>query len=304
MKFAVSDLDIFYISYDEPNADANFSDLQARSPRPIRRVHGVKGLHAAHRQCAALATTPRFVTIDGDNIVNAAVFFQRLDDEGERDIVFSFKAKNIINGLEYGNGGVKIWPRGLLLGHPTHESAQNVEALYDFCWTYRYMQIDFLASSVHCNASALQAFRSGYREGIKLTLTNGERAETFAQMADENSLAVMSRLNVWCSVGADMPNGWWAMFGARQAIFDNWVQKVPYHVINDFDGFRAAFLHYHVAKDPENQAKTLGRMINDKIGYQIADLDPFQSAWFKDTYVAPTRAGLMLPGKEPLNFED
>lgn len=304
MKFAVSDLDIFYISYDEPNADANFADLQARSPRPIRRVHGVRGLHAAHRQCASLSSTPRFVTIDGDNIVNAAVFFQRLDDEGERDLIFSFKAKNIINGLEYGNGSVKIWPRGLLLGHPTHESAQNVEALYDFCWTYRYMQIDFLASSVHCNASALQAFRSGYREGIKLTLINGERAETFAQMMGEHSPTVMSRLNVWCSVGADISNGWWAMFGARQAIFDNWVQKVPYHVINDFEGFRSAFLHYHVAKDPENQAKMLGRMISDKIGYQIADLDPFQSAWFKDTYVQPPHSGLLLPGKEPLHFED
>ncbi len=304
MKFAVTDLDIFFISYDEPNADANFADLQVRSPRPIRRVHGVKGFDAAHRQCASLSTTPRFVTIDGDNQVNAAVFFQRLDDEGERDLVFSFKAKNIINGLEYGNGGVKIWPRGLVLQHPTHESAQNVEALHDFCWAYRYMQVDFLGSTVHCNGSPLQAFRSGYREGIKMTLINGERVESFVEMIGQNYPTALSRLNVWCSVGADIPNGWWAMFGARQAIYDNWVQKVPFHVINDYEAFRAAFLHYHAAKDPENQAKMLARLIQDKIGHQIADLDPFQSAWFKDTYVHPTRSGLMLPGKEPLDFDD
>ena len=46
--------DIFFISYQEPNADVNFAILQDRFPI-AQRVHGVKGIHQAHKEAAKKA---------------------------------------------------------------------------------------------------------------------------------------------------------------------------------------------------------------------------------------------------------
>ena len=51
--------DIVFISYNEPNADANFERLQARFPT-VKRVHGVKGIHQAHIAAAKKCFTKMF----------------------------------------------------------------------------------------------------------------------------------------------------------------------------------------------------------------------------------------------------
>src|ERR1700744_2197004 len=132
----VKDLDIVFISYDEPKADEFFERLKKISPKKPLRVHGVKGFDAAHKAAANLATTERFITIDGDNIVRPEFFQQEIDDSDPSDVVYSYNANNIINGLQYGNGSVKIWPRDLVLKIDTHENSDG----NDFCGTYRYWQ--------------------------------------------------------------------------------------------------------------------------------------------------------------------
>ena len=47
MKLNVADCDVVYLSYDEPNAEKNWADLKSKAPRATR-VHGVKGVDAAH----------------------------------------------------------------------------------------------------------------------------------------------------------------------------------------------------------------------------------------------------------------
>jgi len=65
--FKVIDNDIIYLSYDEPNAEKNYNDLLQKIPW-AKRVHGVKGSDSAHKACAELSETERFITVDGDNI--------------------------------------------------------------------------------------------------------------------------------------------------------------------------------------------------------------------------------------------
>ena len=60
--------DIFFISYQEPNADVNFAILQDRFPI-AQRVHGVKGIHQAHKEAAKKALTKMFYVVDGDALV-------------------------------------------------------------------------------------------------------------------------------------------------------------------------------------------------------------------------------------------
>jgi hypothetical protein len=308
LKFAISNLDIFYISYDEPHADAFYEDINRKAPKPIKRVHGVKGFDLAHRTCAEESHSPRFVTIDGDNIVSASLFFQQLDDEDQKDLVFSFKARNAVNGLEYGNGGIKVWPRGLVLSVPTHENAEDEEASTDFCWTYRYMQVNQMMSVVYCNQSALQAFRSGYREGVKMSLIHGRKLaswpEARAQMYEPN----FSRLMIWASVGADVENGWWAIYGARAGFADLWLGHNAWHgvksLISDYDLFKTYFASNFAHHDAEYAAKAIGRRIGKELGVNMANLGPEQSEWFKTVYLNPARSGIMLPQMAPVPFAD
>ena len=105
MKTQVAELDLFYLSYDEPNCEEHWADILNKVPW-AKRVHGVKGFDAAHKECARQSDTDRFITIDADNIVNEDFFDQELIMP-ESDSIYSWNAKNMLNGLCYGNGGVK-----------------------------------------------------------------------------------------------------------------------------------------------------------------------------------------------------
>lgn len=302
MRYAVSELDIFFISYDEPNADTLWEDLQERAPRSVKRVHGIKGFDAAHRACAEQSTTDRFVTIDGDNLIQNSLFFQWVDEGTDgKDLVFSFKAKNIVNGLEYGNGGVKVWPKALVLNVPTHERADSDAGATDFCWVYRYMQVDHCASIAVPNASPLQAFRAGYREAVKMSLIGGVKLDTWKETKERFAAVNRSRLFVWLSVGADISNGWWTIYGARQGLYDLWLRNLNPDLIRDYDWFDQYWTNFH-DHEPDLAAKAIGRRLDNALGTNIADLDPKQSRWFKETYINPDRSGLMLPNMAPVQI--
>ena len=68
-RIKVQDADFVFLSYDEPNADRNYADLKKKFPW-AKRVHAVKGLDAAHKACANISETERFITIDADTIVD------------------------------------------------------------------------------------------------------------------------------------------------------------------------------------------------------------------------------------------
>ena len=69
----VTEIDIVFISYDEPNAEQNYADLLDKCPW-AKRSHGVWGSDAAHKAAAALSETDRFITVDADNIVREDFF--------------------------------------------------------------------------------------------------------------------------------------------------------------------------------------------------------------------------------------
>jgi hypothetical protein len=282
------DLDTFYISYDEPNCEHNWARISDMLPH-ARRMHGVKGFEAAHKACAEASQTDRFMTIDGDNWLLDQGFDTELDDTNIEDAVFSFKSRNAINGLEYGNGGLKCWRKDVLLASNTHESSDST----DFCWALRYYQVDVLGSLSVNNASAYQAWRAGYREGVKMSYINGMPMQD--PQADMPSIwyGNRSKLNVWMSVGRDAEHGEWAMLGARQGFYELYSGFVDNLVINDYDWFGE---HWNAVHDLDiNKALDAYRVaLKDRFDLFVPDLDSADSAWFKATYINPQRRGLML----------
>ena len=81
MIWQTADLDVVFLSYDEPTADANFQAVIECAPRTPKHVHGVKGLHSAYSAAANASTTDRFITIDADSVIrDPDIFSIGLDD--------------------------------------------------------------------------------------------------------------------------------------------------------------------------------------------------------------------------------
>jgi hypothetical protein len=288
----VADLDIVYLSYDEPNAEALFAKLQKISPRPPMRVHGVKGFDAAHKQAAMLAHTPRFIIVDGDNVVRKEFFKMQIDDRKPADVVLSFTALNGINGLAYGNGGVKIWPRDLLLAVDTHERGKG----NDFCWTFRYWQMPEIVSDV-CMGSAHQAFRSSYREAVKLSLVKEKKLD-WAEARQKIYPPNLSRLLIWATVGADIKYGNWSIYGARCGLEHVWIDAADLDLIRDYDWFkkRVASAAQH---DHKEQSVVLGKRLEKALSIDLPNLTASESRWFKAVFWNPPRQGLMVRDMKP-----
>ena len=107
MKTDIADLDCIYLSYDEPLKEEFWVKIRNIIPW-AKRVDGVKGSDAAHKAAAEASDTERFILIDGDNLPDEEFFNLTLefpDDQWSR-AVLRWRARNHINGLMYGNGGL------------------------------------------------------------------------------------------------------------------------------------------------------------------------------------------------------
>lgn len=303
----VATCDVVFLSFDEPNADANFARLTELAPR-AQRVHGVAGFDAAHRRAGEIASSPHVVTIDGDNLVTDPGFFTARIDLAPRDLgsVLSFRAFNPLNGLEYGNGGVKVWPRTTLLTLRTHERAARPEAALDF-WTVPFFLVDRTVSEVRVTTTAYQAFRAGFREGVKFNLLGGRlayaknpRLPRAKALLDHIGETNIERLRIWCSVGADVRFGDWAMFGARLGCVRTALQGFDPTLISDygwFDRFWAEEIEATWAEEGDRgrEFKALGRKLDAELGLALDNFDAAESASFKSRYRCRRAFGELAP---------
>ena len=136
----VADLDCIYLTYDEPDREENWLLIKNMVPWATR-VDGIKGSDAAHKAAADASNTERFVLIDGDNLPTAEFFNQTLTfstPEWEQ-AVFRWRARNHINGLMYGNGGLSSWTREFVQNMRTHEATDGrIETEVEFCFDPMY----------------------------------------------------------------------------------------------------------------------------------------------------------------------
>ena len=290
--FRVVDYDVIYLSYDEPNAEKNYADLVSKCPW-AEHVKGVKGSDSAHKAAAERSTTDRFITVDADNIINADFLNQVIDFDENTDLtnkVISWTAKNIINGLSYGNGGLKCWPKQHVLNMRTHENApaDNPHAQVDFCWDTQYIQMNGTFSTIHNNATPQQAWRAGFREGVKMALDQGVRPDY--EGFKRNHWKNLHRLYIWLMVGADVENGRWAIHGAREGLYKTMCTDWDYINVRDFEYLNAYWDSKDIA-DMEEQTEDLGAKLIHELDIPIAEecLNAQQSAFFKSVYQNPVR---------------
>jgi len=278
----VADLDCIYLTYDEPKKEEHWIQIQNMVPW-AKRVDGVKGSDAAHKAAADASDTDRFVLIDGDNIPDSNFFnLQLVLDNTNRDCVFRWRARNAINGLMYGNGGLSCWTRDFIYSMRTHENSDGTaENDVEFCFYPNYWAMADCYSVTYPNATPFQAWRAGFREGVKMCLDRGSlpnMTEFESRVNNRN----YDNLCIWQSVGADADNGFWAIYGARLGTFMTMIEGWNYRDVQDFDVL--ARLWESFSKDGADECRSVGDILRKRLSLSIVDMDPEESRFFKHHY--------------------
>lgn len=156
-------LDIVFLSYDEPNAEKNWRSLKARFPH-AQRVHGVKGIAAAHMAAAECANTEFFYVVDADAEILDSFGFKYKPTEYDSGYVHIWPAFNPAIGLDYGYGGVKLFAKTFFV---------NIKNQLDFTTTLTkdIKIMGDLSAITRFNSDPVRAFRGAFRETVKLYLT-------------------------------------------------------------------------------------------------------------------------------------
>jgi hypothetical protein len=275
------ELDIVFLSYDEPNADLHYADLCNKVPW-AKRVHGVKGSDAAHKAAAELSETDWVITVDADNIVDNKFFNVEIIDDPKIQ-VYSWLAKNRINGLLYGNGGLKIWRKDFILNMKSHEAADSDRAQVDFCWEEGYQQFKECYSETVVTGSPFQAWRAGFREGVKMTLQDGVRVPP-QEIQQRVWWHNIHRLRMWSTVGMHEENGKYAILGARMGTYMTNCTDWDYVQVRDFGELRKIYETQVNHSFVEQDTQDYGTKIKNQLGFNWPWLDATQSKFTLDLY--------------------
>ena len=275
------ELDVVFLSYDEPNADLHYADLCNKVPW-AKRVHGVKGSDEAHKEAAKQSETDWVITVDADNIVDSRFFNIDFDPTKKEIQVYSWLARNKINGLLYGNGGLSSWTREHVMNMKTHENTDGRdETVVEFCFDPLYWAMYNCYSTTYPNQSPFHAWRAGFREGVKMCLQRGRRPtpDEFKKQVLRN----LDHLTIWHNVGADAEHGEWCIAGARQGTYMTMLTAWDYTLVQDFSALAEL---WSTVKD--SQPRLLSNQLGPELGTQLdlpmAILESEQSSFFKYHY--------------------
>tara|TARA_A100001011_G_scaffold400049_1_gene511955 strand:+ start:2622 stop:5939 length:3318 start_codon:yes stop_codon:yes gene_type:complete len=167
--------EIFCISFKEDilEVDKNIQRVTSKKMKHgwVNHIRGVKGIFEAHKACAKDCKTDMFWVIDADAEVTEEFMFDYIPDVYDKEVVHVWGSKNPVNGLEYGYGGVKLFP--------TEMVRQATSWGIDFTTglSSRFKSMPEVSCITRFNTDAFSTWRSAFRECVKLTLNNDEESK-------------------------------------------------------------------------------------------------------------------------------
>jgi hypothetical protein len=224
----VAPFDIFYLSYNEPYADENYTNLKKRFPK-ARRIHNIKGIFNAHTIAAKMADSLMFYVVDADAIITEGFDFSFVPNQYEYDVTHVWRARNPINGLEYGYGGVKLFPTKAL----RDATSWNIDFTTSVGTGFK--GLEQVSNITQFNSDPFNTWKSAFRECVKLAskiIKNQDNSET------------EQRLLVWRTVKNDAPFADYCISGAKAGTeYGIQFKDDPeaLNKINDFEWLEAEF---------------------------------------------------------------
>jgi hypothetical protein len=281
----IADLDCVYLSYDEPQKEEFWVKIRNMVPW-AKRVDGIKGSDAAHKAAAEASDTERFILIDGDNIPDEKFFNLTLEfaDDQWKSAVFRWRARNHINGLMYGNGGLSSWTKTFVRNMRTHEATDGTtETEVEFCFDPLYWPMYDCYSTTYPNGSAFHAWRAGFREGVKMCLNRGARPG-ISEFKDRVHQRNLDHLTIWHNIGRDAEHGIWAVAGSRMGTYMTMItSQWDYRAVQDFAELEKI---WDTVKDsnPEILAGRVAEDLATQLNLPMTTMLAPESAFFKQHY--------------------
>ncbi len=220
--------DIVFISYQEPNAEKNFKKIKERFPL-VKRVHGVKGIHQAHIAAAKKCMTNMFWIVDGDAVILDEFNFDHVVPDHQLDHVHVWRAKNSVNGLVYGYGGVKLFPRILTINMDTSKPDMTTSI------SGKFKAMPETSNLTVFNTDPFNAWKSAFRECVKLS------SKVIDRQKDKET---DRRLKIWETKGIRSDFGEYCIRGAIEGTeYGKTHKNSPndLRLINDFDWLQDRF---------------------------------------------------------------
>ena len=217
--------DVIFISYNEAEADTNWNTLKRKIPWAIR-VHGVKGIHQAHIQAAKQAFTPMIWIVDADAHIVDTFDFSYVPNRINRDAVHVWRSQNPINGLVYGYGGIKLFPRHATIKMDTSKPDMTTSI------SDKFVLMEEVSNITAFNVDEFSTWRSAFRECTKLASKIIDR---------QNEEETNERLRIWTTVGGDVPFGEYAIKGAIAGREYGLSSGADLGLINNFKWLREQF---------------------------------------------------------------
>jgi hypothetical protein len=280
----IADLDVVFLTFDEPKKEEYWAIIRNMVPW-AQRVDGVRGSDAAHKAAAAASTTERFILIDGDNMPDAKFFNQTLEfpTVDYDSAVFRWRARNAVNGLMYGNGGLSSWTKTFVNNMRTHEATDGrTETQVEFCFDPLYWAMHDCYSTTYPNGSAFHAWRAGFREGVKMCLNRGAKP-SLADFKDRVHQRNLDHLTIWHNIGADVDHGYWSMAGARMGTYMTMLTNWDHTLVQDFDALAELWTTVE-SSDPRLLAGRVAEDLDQQLDLPMAMLEAEQSKFFKHHY--------------------
>lgn len=172
--------DIIFISYDEPEADANYARLVEKFPR-AQRVHGVKGMERALEAAAELSTTPWYFAVFAKTVLHEDWDFSFTPDYFQSPKHYIFYSHNRVNDLVYGEMAVIMYNQQMVLG------ARGQEFGLDYTLSFPHEVVPIISTYGNFDTSPYHAWRTAFREVSKLYDFNSR----------EPSIETEHRIHVW-----------------------------------------------------------------------------------------------------------
>ena len=196
-EYTTPDMDVIFISYDEPSSEKRFNDLLLKAPR-AKWVKNVKGQTEAYHAAAQLCETAYFFAVFPKLEIVDSFNFDFQPDRLKNACHYMFNCRNPVNGLEYGHGAVLLYNKKLTL--------QTTDPGLDFTLSAPHTDAPILSAINYFNETPWLSWRTAFREVLKLK-----------QIADNKPTVESNyRLKKWCVEGTGK-NAEWCLRGAQDA---------------------------------------------------------------------------------------
>jgi hypothetical protein len=173
----------------------------------------------------------------------------------------------------------------------THEASDSDRGQVDFCWEAGYRNFPKVYSQSIITGSPFQAWRAGFREGVKMTLKDGVKVPP-QEIKEQIWWHNIHRLKMWSTVGMHEENGAYAVLGARMGTYMTNCTDWNYVDVRDFELLKTIYEDHVRHNTVEHDAQVLGTKIKQQLGLDWPWLDAQQSRYTLELYDETINLGL------------